>query len=235
MTVGPEYPLACISYIATPLVAYVVPSQAATTYVSAGILSSVAQPSSTVSNIASTLPHTPTSSAFTVTSGIAIADPIVVAWQAEDLTLFPTDYANSLVQKGYTAAIQAPGSETATTDSQARNRREGLSTGAKAGLGAGIALTLVALGVVVGFLLIRRQRKHATSSRELVIPEMEDQDQDHAGRKWFYGGKWRSEIQAVHEQNELDSKTVHIVPGPPAELVGCLPHTHTEHREGTPH
>jgi hypothetical protein len=51
-----------------------------------------------------------------------------------------------------------------------------------------------------------------------TVPEMEDQDKNSAKRKWFLGGKWRSEARAESVTQELDSRTVHLVPGPPAEL-----------------
>lgn len=36
--------------------------------------------------------------------------------------------------------------------------------------------------------------------------------------KWFLEGRWRSEAEERIDLQELDSKTVKIVPGPPVEL-----------------
>jgi hypothetical protein len=54
---------------------------------------------------------------------------------------------------------------------------------------------------------------------------MEDQDYSHSQRKWVSGGRWRNEVNAQKAQSELDSKTVHVVPGPPAELEAREPAT----------
>jgi hypothetical protein len=41
------------------------------------------------------------SSAITIITGLAIADPIFVAWQMNDLTAFPPDYANIIGEKDW--------------------------------------------------------------------------------------------------------------------------------------
>jgi hypothetical protein len=74
------------------------------------------------------------------------------------------------------------------------------------------------------------------SSTWIHYSRMEDQDQDHAKKKWWAGGKWRSEATAEAEKQELDSKTVHVVPGPPAELDGAeLQHPNEAGRVVYPH
>lgn len=65
-----------------------------------------------------------------------------------------------------------------------------------------------------------KRRKAATNAPhdDDRIPEMEDHDGKLGKRKWFLGGRWRSEAGAEGETQELDGKTVHVVAGPPAEL-----------------
>lgn len=228
MTVGPEYPTACISYIAGPLRAYSVYTTTSKVSPATGV-NTGATPTQVVptpTSVEAQTSRSTTSMVFTVTSGIAIADPIIVAWQVDDLSHFPTDYAKSLAQMGITEASPITGTGPATTRSEAPSGPGRLNTGAKAGIGVGVAFGLIVLGVILGMLLIRKKRKHMTASNEPNMPEMGDQDIDHASRKWFFGGKWRNEIHADHTQNELDSKTVHVVPGPPAELAGCVPQAH---------
>lgn len=127
--------------------------------------------------------------------------------------------------------------ETTTSDSG------GLGTGAKAGIGVGAAIVFILiLGLVAATLLLlrkRAQRRRAHAGAELSAnstPEMEagDRDRDrktYLGGQWrseaevkeeaqksYLGGQWRSEAEVVGETRELDSKAIHVVPGPPAEL-----------------
>lgn len=48
--------------------------------------------------------------------------------------------------------------------------------------------------------------------------EMEDQDATLTKKKWFLEGKWRSEAEVRSDPQELDSKTVRVIDGPPLEL-----------------
>jgi len=49
---------------------------------------------------------------------------------------------------------------------------------------------------------------------------MADRDQDLAQKKWWAVEKWRSKLEAQVDPQALVNKTVHVVPGPPAELDG---------------
>jgi hypothetical protein len=218
MTVGSEFSRACVSYIATPIRAF---AKMTTEPLYSGLT-----PTPVFEYTPSLAPSSPTSSIVMITSGLAVADPVIVAWQVEDLVSFPSNYQTSLAQK-----IGVPSSQPISND---------LSTAAKAGIGVGAVLVAAIIGIILVILRIRKRRKHASTTQESGIAEMEDQDQNNTQRKWFFGGKWRNEAYAegVHEvpaepvqreldsrivQNELDSRHVHIVPGPPAELDGSVP------------
>ncbi|KAH7066332.1 hypothetical protein BKA63DRAFT_389829, partial [Paraphoma chrysanthemicola] len=211
MTFGPEHSGLCMSRFTTPFSAL-----APTT---SPLLHSGETPTpvfEVTSRIGSTL--SATSSITVIPSGLAIADPITVAWQYDDLALFPTEYARSLAQKiGIT--LPTPRSQETTSPPNTT----GVSTAAKVGIGIGAVLGAAILGVVIVVLFMRRRwRKAEITSTESNLAEMEDQDGDHGVRKWFFGGRWRGEISAIPTQNELDSKTVHVVPGPPAELEATV-------------
>tara|TARA_R110002003_G_scaffold140_19_gene12877 strand:+ start:15480 stop:15998 length:519 start_codon:yes stop_codon:yes gene_type:complete len=167
------------------------------------------------------------SSITTISSGLAVADPIIVAWQQDDLTLFPPDYAKSLAQKlGITLSNSATSTSPGPTSSPSSG---GLTTAAKAGIGVGVVFGAAILGVAIVLLYLRRWRKDGTTPKEPRVAEMEDQDRHFGERKWFFGGRWRSEVNSVPTQSELDSKTVHVVPGPPAELEAREPRNSTDH------
>lgn len=141
-----------------------------------------------------------------------MADPLVVAWQIDDYRIFPSDYAAPLVKRFNIEISTSTGSPP----------QPGLSTGAKAGIGVGTALGFIAiLGAMIAWCLVRRRKRKQQTAPEHTIPEMEDQDHDLAKKKWWAGGKWRSEVDTQAEQQEPDSKTVHVVPGSSAELDGA--------------
>ena len=74
------------------------------------------------------------------------------------------------------------------------------------------------------FLYLKRRNKRtkgATTTEEdpgSPAQELEDQDREHADRKWFLEGNWRSEVRTENPSRELDSRAVNVVPGPPVEL-----------------
>jgi hypothetical protein len=230
MTVGSEFSRACVSYIATPIRAF---AKMTTEPLYSGLT-----PTPVFEYTPSLAPSSPTSSIVMITSGLAVADPVIVAWQAEDLPSFPNDYQTSLAQKiGVPLPAGTPSSQPTSKD---------LSTAAKAGIGVGAVLIAAIVGIILVILRVRKRRKHASTIQESGIAEMEDQDQNNTQRKWFFGGKWRNEAHAegVHEVpaepvqneldsridlNELDSRHVHIVPEPPAELDGSVPEPNTGH------
>jgi hypothetical protein len=94
------------------------------------------------------------------------------------------------------------------TSSATPDNPSGLSTGAKAGIGIGAALgALLLIGLI--FFCLRRRKTAAPTGGTSGISEMADQDQD---RKWFTGGKWRTEAPGVERHHELDATQL------PAEL-----------------
>jgi hypothetical protein len=214
MTFGPEYEKACVSTFSTPVHAFT-PITTINDNTPLYEFTSYSYPS--VGSPVSTL----LSSTTTIATGLAVADPVTVAWKIEDIGTFPSDYVQSLVQR---FGVAAPSNTTVTTSDLPEPTNiptsNGISTGAKAGVGIGVALAAVIVGGLIIFWCLKRRRKPAatTNALDTVIPEMEDQDYSHSQRKWFFGGRWRNEVDAQAAQNELDSKTVHVVPGPPAEL-----------------
>jgi hypothetical protein len=219
MTFGPEYPTACVSRFSTPINAH---AQITTPPLFSGAIPTpVYEYSSRSGSIVSAI-----SRIVTISAGIAVADPMIVAWQDDDFKLFPSDYASSLAQKiGITLAKDPVASTRLGPTSPAADEAAagGLSTGAKAGIGVGVVLGAAIIGVTIILLYMRRGRKAETTAEGAGVAEMEDQDGHLGERKWFFGGRWRSEVNSVPVQNELDSKTVHVVPGPPAELDGGAP------------
>jgi hypothetical protein len=161
------------------------------------------------------------SSTTTVATGLAVADPVIVVWQNEDIGTFPSDYAESLVKRFGVAspshtAMTTPDFQGPTTAATS----DDLSTVAQVGIGVGVALAAAMAGGLFIFWCLRRRWKAVATTNvpDTVIPEMEDQDYFHSQRKWFFGGRWRNEIDSQAAQSKLDSKTVHVVPRPPAEL-----------------
>lgn len=165
----------------------------------------------------------------TITAGLASAAPFTVAWGPNDWTLFPTDYALPLAQRlGTSLDISSPASASITatptgsqnstpTTPKLQGHSSALGPEAKAGIAVGTILG-VAFILVAIFLFLKRRRKRDKTTMEGQTPEMDDQDQELRTRKWFLGGRWRSEAEVVRQQHELDSRAVHVVPGPPAEL-----------------
>ena len=165
----------------------------------------------------------------TLATGLAVADPVVVAWQIDDVGTFPSEYVKSLVAR---YSVPAPaGTSTPTIDAlkptsapAPSSSASGISTGTKIGIGVGLALAAALAGGLLIFWCLRRRRKTAANDEpDVVIPEMEDQDYAHSQRKWYTGGRWRSEVDAPATQNELDSKPVHELHEPPAELEAHEP------------
>jgi hypothetical protein len=148
----------------------------------------------------------------TISSALAVAGSIRVA--------FPTAYAASLAEK--IGASPTPRVQTVPDlprETGVPPASHELSTAAKAGIGVGSVLGAIIITLAIMLLWMRSRRKRAIPTQESTqVPEMEDQDGNLAKRKWFLGCRWRSEADAERTAQELDSKTVHVVPRPPAEL-----------------
>lgn len=169
------------------------------------------------------------SSITTLTAGLAIADPVVVAWQIDDLRLFPGEYATSLARR-INVTLPASTSTLNFLQPTSQTPPSGLSTGAKAGISVGSVVAAAIVGMALTTMYLRHRRKAAvlSVSHGNALPEMEDQDRNFKEHRWFFGGRWRSEVEAIATQNELDSKPVHVVPGPPAELEAFEPQVPAE-------
>ena len=101
-------------------------------------------------------------------------DGVPILWQSSDLSVFsqasagPTTIALTSVTNTATKTPQVPSAasvpsntSTATHDLQSSGS-SGLSTGAKAGLGVGIPVAVIAC-LALGFLLFRRRRRSGES------------------------------------------------------------------------
>jgi hypothetical protein len=168
----------------------------------------------------------------TMPTGTAQADPVTVAWQIEDLSLFPTAYAASLAQKiGVSYTVQAtpgttsiipPATNSPPTLSSATNSSPALSsftnsppptltssklsTGEKAGVAIGASCALI--GAILFFLLMKRRRRRNTEQAAKVA-EMEDQHGMLSdSNQVFLGGKWRNEADANTGNQLLDSSPI---------------------------
>jgi hypothetical protein len=166
----------------------------------------------------------------TISSATAYVIALSIMWGSSDLSKFLPAYA-SLVAK----QIGIPFTPTAflgassNLPQQTNNPSPPLSTAAKAGIGVGIVFgvaLLIGTGIILTILFLRRRRRRRRRNEppptlhpdRPATPEMEDQDTALAARKWYLGGRWRSEAEAQSEAGELDGRNVRIVPGPPVEL-----------------
>jgi len=215
MTFGSAYPDVCLSSFSTPFRAYAAITTApafdrqevipvydyTTTYEPSGGV----RETSVISDIT------------TLATGLAVADPVIVNWQIDDVGTFPSEYVKSLVARysvpapaGISTPIVINGLVPTTTPASLPSSPNGLSTGTQVGIGIGVAVAAAFVGSLTIFWCLRRRRERAAN--DVVIPEMEDQDGGKSQRRWY------NELDAQAAQNELDSKPVHELPQPPAEL-----------------
>lgn len=116
-----------------------------------------------------------------MTTGLAIADPVIVGWQIRDLQSFPSSYASSLAKMIGVQETPAPGSsstfplvtgqpgaESTTSPPPPPSQTptpspslasSGLSSGVKAGIAMGVLANVAIFGAVLAFFLGRRSKK----------------------------------------------------------------------------
>lgn len=169
-------------------------------------------------------------------TGLAVADPVVVAWNLEEMAQFPDAYRTSLAQR-IGVASPASAASSAGTPQETGNSRiatptsNGLSTGAKAGIGVGVSLGTILLLVLLVLYLMRRSAKAKKGTVDAA--ELEDPNTTNAWKRWFLGGRWRNEADVDETtKHELDSRTVNVVSGPPAELASTEIGTHPQINNG---
>jgi hypothetical protein len=211
----------CVSAISTPLT---VRALYTTTYTNGRVDSfyeQIINDQSTVSNMT------------TMTRGNAIADPLYVAWEAKDLSLFPVAYATSLAQKiGVDFTPTATPASGATTEgpsqtnrpSQNNSANSGMSSGTKIGIGVGVGVGAALLVALIAMcVVLRRMKKRnqpAASYPNETTPAMDGHDAGLAKNKWYQRGQPHEEIEMNTGPNELDSMPVSYVPTAPVELEG---------------
>jgi hypothetical protein len=220
----------CVSSIATPLAVRALATTTFTNGASSSFYEQVID-RSTVSSIS------------TLSSGVALADPLYVAWEESDLSRFPSENAVSLAAKIGVRFTPSPTPSPTTTRASAASSRGasqtgsaatqsptatpntdsgGLSSGAKIGIGVGVGLgsaallALIAMGLVIRRL--RRRNREAIAPQLASTPAMESHEADLTTNKWYQ----RSRPDASNDLDELDSFPVQVVPGPPSELEGSL-------------
>jgi hypothetical protein len=154
----------------------------------------------------------------TLTQGVMYAQALDVYWRVKDLNSFNSEYASSLakdlgvqVPALTTAASAASSSPSSSAQPPLTPPSSGLSTGAKIGIGLGTVLgvlLLAALGLY--FLCARKRRGKAARNTQpdgaeqgQYLPEMEDQDREHAERRLFAQGGWRAEADGRQKPGEL--------------------------------
>ncbi|KAF2995218.1 hypothetical protein E8E13_001897 [Curvularia kusanoi] len=204
MTFGPEFWHACISTFSTPLNARAL----LTTSIGSRTDSTYEIITWTLDG-SITIPFT-ASSTTTLSTGLAVADPIVIAWQEEDLHLFPSEYVASLVNRfNITVPLSTgSGNQSGTGGRPSGEPKSQLSTAAKAGIGLGAASAIIAIILAVALLCRRRRRKGritATSTeQEHTKPELDGQEQHVAKKRWDAHVRGLPEADPTDLQ-ELDS------------------------------
>lgn len=149
---------------------------------------------------------------------------MAVLWQSSDLSKFPQEYATSLAKK---IGIDYIATSTAGLPGPTSNTSQALTRGAKAGIGVGVSLFALIVVALVAFFALRRRRGNRSSVPAGLNPhrdglgEMEDQDTDHATRRWYLHGRWRSEADSKTQTGEPQAGNVRVVEGPPRELDGA--------------
>ncbi|KAF2167010.1 hypothetical protein M409DRAFT_22449 [Zasmidium cellare ATCC 36951] len=145
------------------------------------------------------------------TSGYAWDTPIVIAWESKDLSLFPhhpTETGEWNVAKG----ITAPPSPTTvppitvtdngmfiTADVIEGSGGGGLSTGAKAGVGVGVA-AFVILAIVAGFILFWRRRR----AKKALAAAQANEDDAPAELPGSTSHAKQLDSKAIHEKAATD-------------------------------
>ena len=233
MSFGPKYPRACLSTFSVPLQA-----QALVTAIIESdqpVVSGYELTFSSLITASSTWSTWKTSGTTAVSTGLAIADPVIVVWDLGDLQSFPKDVAASVAER---IRVTIP-TETGNPNDRATARTSptptpGLSTGAKIGIGVGVAIGVIAISIAAMLLYMRRRRKANSrtqvSSTEYDKPELDGQGlvrqlwrrfteiDSPTGRQVLDSSVLRAEADGQAEPQELEHKPVHIVSGPPAEL-----------------
>jgi hypothetical protein len=212
----------CVSAISTPLPVRALYTTTYTNGVSSSFYEQVINDQSTVSNIT------------TMTRGTAIADPLYVAWEAKDLSLFPVAYATSLADKigvDFTpTATLVSGVSTRgpsqTGDSSQTNTpsNSGLSSGAKIGIGVSVGVGVALLIALIVFIAVarrlRRRNRAVDAFPNETTPALDGHDGGVVKNKWYQRARPHEEMEIHAGPNELDSMPVHHVTGEPVELEG---------------
>lgn len=211
MTIGSEYYRSCVSQFST------------STLVSAADFTSDMDDDASTAVIGAQPVQT------IVSRGVAIADPISVAWRLSDMSILPSEYASSIVKRFGVSAMalsadsprvspppaqQGPASSTPTSGTSS-SRTSPRTIGIAVGVGVGALILIVGL---VWFFLKRRQRRKQAAALESAIPEMEDQNKNYGAQ--FVNGKWINEAEVVEPKHEIDSRGLPMPPRSPQELDG---------------
>lgn len=209
----------CVSSLATPLPVHALLTTTYTNGVQSTYYDYVLNDASTISSMS------------TMSQGIAVADPLYVAWEASDLSLFPVAYATSLAQKigvAFTPTATPVSGSTSRDSSQtgsagspsqsntsAASISAGLSSAARIGIGVGVGVgTFLLFALIAMAFVIRRLRRRNLAANTYPIVGSPTVGSDTGLMKDNAPG----ELDSVPNPGELDSAPLHVVPGSPVEL-----------------
>lgn len=176
MTFGPEFREACISTFSAPLQALALLTT--TTAGGASANTSYELTTSIWDSSAGTYVTSKLNSTTMLSTGLAVADPIVVAWQISDFSLFSPEYAMSLAKKIGVTLPNNSGDKTR----EAAQKPSRLSIGAKVGIGVGAAIGVLAVIIITVILCFKKRQKGRNQAAPpgYTVAEMEGQDRGHA-------------------------------------------------------
>ncbi|KAF2751046.1 hypothetical protein M011DRAFT_191508 [Sporormia fimetaria CBS 119925] len=157
----------------------------------------------------------------TLPSGIAIAAPVMVAWQQEDLRLFPVTYATSVAEQmnvpfGTDAALPGASNSLTRETSEAQfdvdRQGQGLTVGVKAGIAAGaVGLVLISVAICL-FFFIRRPKQRSARSNHSDLSDIQELRADiDSNDKWLIKGQWRTEVEVAEKYRELAERPTSAV------------------------
>ncbi|KAF2633494.1 hypothetical protein BU25DRAFT_464622 [Macroventuria anomochaeta] len=130
------------------------------------------------------------------TAGGAIRTSLAAGWDHSSLSaLFTTTYSVAVRMPTRSVPTTPTPTPSSSNLTPAKSASDDPSPGAIAGIIVGVFAGAVILGVVIAFLL-KNKRAELEAENQATTPELEDQDEILAKRKWFLKGRWRSEAEA---------------------------------------
>ncbi|PVI04075.1 hypothetical protein DM02DRAFT_652094 [Periconia macrospinosa] len=177
-----------------------------------------------------------------MTRGLAIADPVIVGWQIQDLEAFPSTYASSLAKMIGVSAQEtpAPGSASTAPLSTGQSGGQGtsspssspsssppvaanssLSPAVKAGIAVGVIANIAILGAIVAFFIMKRSKKKSASPPSdtdeiLEVPRRGELGGGGKSELHLSGKTWSEQISPItmtRQELAADRETHELGPG----------------------